>query len=306
MRASAAFRALGTSAIVAVRDASALPDARRLLEDELAAIDAACSRFRPDAELARVAAGAGRPVPASPLLRSALHAALRAARLTDGLVAPTLGVALRAAGYDRDHARLAPTPAPPAFRPAGDWRAIAIDDAAGTVTVPAGVLLDLGATAKALAADRAAEAIAAATGCGVLVALGGDLRLAGPAPEDGWPVLVDDAHDVQTRAAEPLRLRTGALATSSTTRRRWARAGASLHHILDPATGLPAAGPWRTASVAAATCIDANTAATAAILLGDAAPAWLAAHRLPARLVAVDGAVRPLAGWPGARTEAAA
>ena len=90
----------------------------------------------------------------------------------------------------------------------------------------------------------------------------------------------------------------GGLATSGTTRRRWRRGGRTVHHIVDPRTGDIPASRWRTVSVAAATCVDANTASTAAVVLGDAAPGWLAARGLPARLVDVDGAVSTTAGWP--------
>lgn len=118
-------------------------------------------------------------------------------------------------------------------------------------------------------------------------------RLAG-APEEGG--------GRQAGAAEPpgqlVRLASGALATSSVRCRQWRRGGRTLHHIVDPRTGLPAAGPWRTASVAAATCAEANAAATAAIIAGEQAAPWLAAQGLPARLVAHDGAVRLIGGWP--------
>jgi thiamine biosynthesis lipoprotein len=90
----------------------------------------------------------------------------------------------------------------------------------------------------------------------------------------------------------------GGLATSSTTARRWRRGGDVLHHILDPRTGLPPAPVWRTVSVTAATCADANAASTAAIIRGDQAPGWLASLGLPARLVDVDGRVQTVAGWP--------
>jgi thiamine biosynthesis lipoprotein len=133
----------------------------------------------------------------------------------------------------------------------------------------------------------------------VLVSLGGDIAMAGAAPDGGWPVLVAEDHAAPLDGPGPVvRLNGGGLATSSTTVRRWRRGGAELHHIVDPATGLPAAGRWRTASVGAATCVDANAAATAAIVWGERAPAWLAERRLPARLVATDGAVVRVAGWP--------
>ena len=99
-------------------------------------------------------------------------------------------------------------------------------------------------------------------------------------------------------AGQVVRLAAGALATSSIMCRQWRRGGRTLHHIVDPRTGLPAAGPWRTVSVAAANCAEANAASTAAIVAGDQAPAWLAGQGLPARLVARDGSVRFVAGWP--------
>jgi len=183
------------------------------------------------------------------------------------------------------------------------WRQIELDEESGLLSLPAGVRLDLGATAKAWAADRAAAQIAAELGCGVLVNLGGDIAAAGTAPDGGWRVRVQD---VTGRPEEPpvgpaavIAIRSGGLATSSTAARRWRRGGDALHHILDPRSGLPAAPVWRTVSVAAATCADANTASTAAIIRGEAGLAWLAGLGLPARLVAEAGAVVTLGGWPG-------
>jgi thiamine biosynthesis lipoprotein len=159
-------------------------------------------------------------------------------------------------------------------------------------------MLDVGATAKALATDRAAGRIAAALDCGVLVGLGGDIAVAGPVPPGGWRVLVADDHTQSDPASgQGVTINSGGLATSGTARRRWQRGGRVVHHIVDPRTGVPATG-WRTVTVAAGTCVDANTASTAAVVLGAAAPAWLAERRLPARLVADDGTVCPVAGWP--------
>ena len=121
--------------------------------------------------------------------------------------------------------------------------------------------------------------------------------MAGPAPDDGWPVGIADDHAADTASAA-VALRGGGLATSSTTVRAWRRGGRPVHHIVDPATGLPARVVWRTVSVAAATCVDANTAATAAIVRGADAPAWLEELELPARLVAADGDVVTVAAWP--------
>jgi thiamine biosynthesis lipoprotein len=185
------------------------------------------------------------------------------------------------------------------------WRSIGLDPAARRLTVPAGVQLDLGATVKGWAADRAAARIAGWLGCGVLVSLGGDTAVAGEPPGGGWPVRVQDVTGLP--GAEPggpaavVAIREGGLATSSTAARRWRRGGDVLHHILDPRTGVPAVPVWRTVSVAAGSCADANTAATAAVIRGRGAPAWLAGLGLPARLVDVGGGVRAVAGWPADR-----
>ena len=294
---TATWEALGTSAVVAVTDAAALTVARRAVERELAAIDLACSRFREDSELARVHAGAGGPVSIGPLLGEAVAVALEAARRTDGLVDPTVGAALIAAGYDRDFAAL---PADAALRsalPAPGWRSVRLHSERATLQLPAGTRLDLGATAKALAADRAAAAAGhAIPPHGVLVSIGGDLAIAGPPPAGGWPVGIADGHR-DGEVATTVAVRAGGLATSSTTQRRWRRGGSEVHHIFDPRSGLPATVVWRTVSVVAASCVEANTASTAAILLGAAAPAWLKNARLPARLVHRDGTVAGTCGW---------
>ena len=303
MSAAARWAALGSQASLVVSDPLALTAARRAVEAELEAIDLACSRFRADSSLSRLNAGAGRPVRVMPLLFEAIAVALRAAALTDGIVDPTIGRALILAGYDRDFALIAEAPARLVATPVAGWRTVSADPARGTVRIPRGVRLDLGATAKALAADRAAAAAAtAAPGVGVLVNLGGDIAVAGPAPAGGWAVRVADDHRAPPEApGQTLSLDSGGLATSSTTVRRW---GPGAHHIIDPRTGRPAVSPWRTVSVAAATCVDANTASTAAIVLGDDAPAWLATRGLPGRLVDHDGRAHAVADWPRERVAA--
>lgn len=300
-------KALGTFATLLVADPAALAPARDLLTAELAAIDAACSRFRPDSQLSRACAAGGRPVPVSPLFEEALSVALAAARLTGGDVDPTCGQALANLGYDQDFGSArrdtSALTRPPA--PGGGWRGIVLDASRGEVTIPEGVLADLGATAKALAADRAAAQIAAATGCGVLVNLGGDISVAGRPPAEGWLVGIADHAGFDTTtpsvaARQLVTIRDGGLATSSVLGRAWRRGGAWLHHIIDPRTGEPARSCWRTATVAAGTCVDANVASTAAILRGEQAVGWLRELRLPARLVRHDGRVVRVAGWPAA------
>lgn len=303
--AAVRFPALGTTAELLVTDPALLAGAERLLRERLAVVDAACSRFRADSEISRLHRRAGSAVAVSGALFAALEVALRAAERTDGLVDPTVGEAVKGMGYDRDFALVAPDDAAPAIAggAAPGWWRVRLDPRTRQVVLPRGVSLDLGATAKALAADQAAGEIATATGCGVLVALGGDLAAAGSAPEGGWRVTVGDDHSRTDPAHDPLvAVGAGGLATSSVARRTWRRAGRTVHHIVDPRTGDIPAAVWRTVTVAAATCVAANTASTAAIVLGHDAPSWLARHRLPARLVPLSGPAVGVAGWPdGAR-----
>jgi len=296
-----AFPALGTTAVVVCVDDRRSEAALAAVQAEVAAVDAACSRFREDSDLQRVNAAGGTAVVVSPVLVEAVRVALRAAELTDGVVDPTVGTAMGVLGYDRDFASVAATG--PALSitvgPLPGWRTVAVNAAAGTVRVPAGVSLDLGATAKAWCADRAAAAAAAASGTGVLVSLGGDVAVAGPPPPDGWQVRVTDHHiDGDDAPGQTVTVRVGGLATSGVTARRWRRGGRDYHHLIDPTTGSSAESPWRTVSVAAGTCVDANTASTAAVILGARAPAWLEAHGLAARLVGRDGAVVRTPRWP--------
>jgi thiamine biosynthesis lipoprotein len=294
--------ALGSSALLLLTKPDRLPAAAAVLRAELTSIDLACSRFRQDSEISWLHENAGRGVTVSPVLAEALDAALRAAELTDGLVDPTVGAAVSALGYDRDFAAV-PAQGSPADRtpprPAPGWWRLSWNPSRREVVLPRGIELDLGATAKALAADRAAARAAAATDCGVLVDLGGDLRSAGTTPDGGWLVaLADDHRNALADPDQTIALDTGGLATSSTAVRSWRLADSAHHHIVDPRTGQNPAPVWRTVTVAADSCLDANTASIAAIVLGADAPDWLAERGLPARLVALDGRVTRTPGWP--------
>ncbi|HKF75614.1 MAG TPA: FAD:protein FMN transferase [Candidatus Dormibacteraeota bacterium] len=303
--AAAGWQALGTWVRVVVTGDGDAAAARRAVEALLDAVDRACSRFRDDSELGALNRAEGRWLEVSPLLLEALEAALWAAATTGGAVDPTVGRALRTAGYDRDFAAVPSSGAPTAMRhePVPGWRAVELDRAPGRARLAPGVEVDLGSTAKALAADRAAPAArAAARASGALVSLGGDIAVAGRPPGNGWPVLVAEDCSMPVDAeGEVVLIADGGLATSSTRARRWTRGGVELHHIIDPATGAPARGPWRTATAAAESCLAANAAATAAIVMGARAADWLEERGLPARLVGTDGSVVTVGGWPEER-----
>ncbi len=298
---SASFPALGTTARILVTDHAALDEASEEVRAEVAAIDAACSRFRPDSELSALNDGAGGPVQVSALFLDALDVALRAARATGGKVTPTVGSAMRLLGYDRDFSEVNKKGGALQLEAVSlpGWRAARVDRATSSVQVPEGVELDLGATAKAFCSDRAARAAVARAGGGVLVSLGGDIAVAGATPGGGWPVRVTHNHaDPIDAPGQTVTVPAGGLATSSTTVRRWERDGRTLHHLVDPSTGRSARGCWQTVSVAAGSCVDANIASTAAIIMGSDALRWLELQGLPARLVDNAGAVTVVAGWP--------
>ena len=235
------------------------------------------SRFRPGSELNRVNASTSRLVPVSPLFSRVLEVALGAAAATKGLVDPTLGAALQAAGYDRDFAALADTHGPAGFTEPGDWRAIR---PLGRLLVrPPGTILDLNGVVKALTVD---EALALLPGKG-FVAAGGDVTTRG-------------ATTVGLPGGESVRLLEGGLATSGRTNRRWLRAGSPQHHLIDPRTGRPSSSRWLEVTVAAESCLAADVAAKAAFLHGEHGPAWLDERGLPGRFVA-RGEVVVNAAW---------
>jgi FAD:protein FMN transferase len=295
------FGALGTYVYVATRDPAELAAARRLTEAVLVEVDRTCSRFRDDSDLVRANASAGHWVQVDPLLVAAVAVAVDAARATEGIVHPLLGRQLVSWGYDRDYGELTDTgPAtPPAAPGPRSWAALGLADDA--LRVPEGTALDLGSTGKAFAADLVAATLAGELTTSAIVSVGGDLAVARP-DGDAWPVAVSGRLD---EPAVIVWLERGGLATSNTEVRRWTRAGTAYHHLIDPRTGAPATTPWTTASCLGTTSVAANTASTAAIVLGADAPAWLDAHDVTARLVTGDGTVRRTGAWP-AEGEAAA
>ena len=289
----------GGYAHLLVTEPEVLKSARVIVDAVVEDVDRAASLFRDDSELSRLNRSRNGSMRVSACLYELLQSALRAAETTNGAVDLTVGVAVQR------HAARAPASDPTAssVRTVStvrrhSWRALRLDPQQRSVDVPDGIELDLGASAKAVTADLAARAVANQTGCGVLVNLGGDLAIAGAAPTGGWPIRIADDHRNDNGPGLTVALSTGGLATSSTTVRGWWSGDRWLHHIVDPVTGWPARVVWRTVSVAAGSCLEANAAAMAAIVMGHNAPVWLTARRHPSRLVAADGSVTTLGAWP--------
>lgn len=298
--ATSTFEAIGTTNSVLVTRPEVLPEAVEIAQRHLREVDRAVSRFRPDSEVSLLAARARRaPAEAfvSPTFAAYLRAALRVARLTGGLVDPTVGSALVAEGYDADLDVVRSRQPFHQVRVAGvpHWHTVHLNVSARRVSVAPGTLLDLGASAKAYAADSIAALLAESLPGGFVVNLGGDIAVSGELPPRGWPVGIEDA----SGSVRQVVTSTGqAIATSSTQLRVWDTDDGPRHHIVDPRTGHTAPSVWSQVSCAAATCLEANAASTAAIVLGAEAPVWLTSQGIPARLETPDGHVLTTPGWP--------
>lgn len=255
-----AFACMGTTVRLLGPAAAPLERVRGGIEE----LAARLTRFDPGSELSVLNRDPREVVPASALLRRAVSAALLGARRTGGLADPTLLGALEDAGYATSRVGAKPASLAAAMRVAplrrpagagGRWRDVRVDHAAGTITRPPGLRLDLGGSAKGLAADWAARQLAAygrfAVDCG------GDVR-------------VGAAHDIAIRGThETVRVTDAAVATSGLDRRVWQRQdGSYAHHLLDPATGEPAWTGLTAATALAATALEAEALAKAALLAG--------------------------------------
>jgi thiamine biosynthesis lipoprotein len=295
------FRAIGTTATVVVQDADVADEAARLLAADLEEIDLACSRFRPDSELQTVHAHAGATVEVGDLLFEALLVAVDAAERTGGVVDPTVGNAIAALGYDADLDVVLARPAgpPPALGSVAGYAHVQLNPFDRTVRIPRGVRLDLGSTAKALAADRSAARIARTVGSGALVSLGGDVAVSGAAPAGGWAVgIARDSSAPAGSVDQVVAITCGGLASSATSVRTWKAGDREVHHILDPRTGDTVAPYWVLVSATGASCVDANVVTTAAVVWGPDALDRLAGFEQSVRLVRADGEVFSVNGWP--------
>jgi thiamine biosynthesis lipoprotein len=281
--ASTTFRAMGTEITTVVPATSPERVVKGVFEgvtDIFVREEQRFSRFRGDSELISVNANAGRWTNVSAGFERLARFSLRQAERTEGLFDPTVLHAMIAAGYDRDYdevlvgARVALHPP----QPCGSWAEI--DMRPGGLRLPAGVGLDFGGVAKGWTADLAAEAAARSGVPWVLVSAGGDLRIAGDCV--GIDVAIEDPW-VATEEAARVRLRSGALASSSMTRRAW---GPGLHHVIDPRTGAPSDAAALQATVWAPTCAEAETLATWAILTGPTA-----LDSVPGAVATADGSL---------------
>jgi thiamine biosynthesis lipoprotein len=276
------FRAMGTDVRCIAPASPAFDRAAEVVRTIFEREERRFSRFRGDSELARVNAAAGSWVDVSEPFADVVGFALSAWRRTEGRFDPTLLGAMIAAGYDRDFdeilagARDALNP----VQPAGRADEVELDGR--RLRLPDGVGLDLSGVVKGWTVDRTTHAALSAGLPWILVEAGGDLRLEGSVPNGGLEIAVEDPQAPDTEIGR-MTISDGALATSCVTKRAW---GPDLHHLIDPSTGMPAAGPVLQATVWAPTCAEAEVRSKDALLLGEE---YL--RRAPALLVLREGPV---------------
>ncbi|HET7513929.1 MAG TPA: FAD:protein FMN transferase [Gaiella sp.] len=300
--ASHRFRAMGSDVQVLLPEGAGGVDAVEALFEEW---EDALSRFRPGSELSRLNDRAGAPVRVGPILLAAVEASLDAACATGGLFDPTLRHELVRMGYDRTFEALDGGAPPSTVRPQGGgaWRRVVVDRDDATVTLPAGTGFDLGGIAKGMAVDAALELLAALGADAALVSAGGDLAVRGlPPGRRAWPVLVGSDPD-----GPVVPLVRGALATSGKERRHWKQGRTERHHLVDPATGEPAAGGLRRVTAVGGSCRAAEVGATAAFVAGRRLGATVLARLgLAGMLVTETGGASCVGRWPGGGLEHAA
>ncbi|MBU6424535.1 MAG: FAD:protein FMN transferase [Chloroflexota bacterium] len=237
-RVERTFRAMGTSMrfIAYAADAAGGQRALEAAEERTRSIEARFSRFIASSELSRLNAFVGSPVAVSRDMAEVLGLALEQHHATGGLFDPAILPDLERAGYDRTFDEIDPDAARPG--PSAHATFADLEWDGRTVRTPHGMRIDLGGIVKGWTADRIADQLARVGP--VLVDLGGDIAVRGTPPgESAWTVAVEDPAAGPALAA--LRVTTGAIATSGTYRRRWTGAAGTMHHLIDPRTGRPAA-----------------------------------------------------------------
>ena len=305
---------MGTDALIVCvgRDADTWCEMGRT---QVAELEHRWTRFDRSSELSALNAAAGTgPFPLSSPTFELVAAALEAWRCTSGYFDPTVGAAVVAAGYDRSYEQVCRVRPPPSGEPAPGPVGIELDPERRTVTLPAGVAIDLGGIGKGRAADLTARRLLDLGAEGACVDLGGDLALAGRPPDgEAWTIGVDEWGHASTPDVEELgepggpdgrgrmlRVARGAVATSSTAGRRWRTSAGPAHHLIDPATGRPSTSGVRTVTVLAAEAMWAEVVAKAVLIAGpDRGLELLCASGACGFLVDDDGRRQTTADLPG-------
>ena len=253
-------------------------------EQRIAELEQRWSRFLPSSEVSALNRNAGRALRVSPDTIELVRRALHARRATGGLFEPTVLGSLLRAGYDRSLESIVPSAEPVTSDLVANADAIEIDG--DRVRLPAGTGFDPGGIGKGLAADVVTRELLDAGAGGVCVNLGGDIRVAGVAPNgNAWTI--DVRHPEFDEPVARLGVHDGAVATSTTLLRRWTVRGVERHHLIDPRTGRPSESHRRFATVVAGYAWAADVLAKA-LVLETGADAFALLRRSGAEALVID------------------
>lgn len=294
--ARSSFRAMNTEiAVLSPTAGRVFEDAVEKTREIFDRVESHLSRFRPDSELSVLNRSGGTSLAVSPLLFHAISTAIAAAHSTDGLFDPTILPALEAAGYDRSFERISAGTVTRETAVLPNYRTVMLDDASWTVRLEPGQRLDLGGIGKGLAVDLALEATAFLPDrC---INAGGDIAVRGtPDMDTGWTVELEDPG---IDAAATVLVHDAAVATSTIRKRRWSTGDEERHHLIDPRTGRSSESPFRTVTVVAVACAQADVAAKTALLMGESGIAFLEERGLHGIAVRRDGSTVSTSRWPG-------
>jgi thiamine biosynthesis lipoprotein len=255
-----------------------------VVADEARRVERRYSRYRDDNLVHRINHAGGAPVEVDEEMAALLDYAAACHAWSDGRFDITTGALRRAWRFDGREIEPDVAAVGAALEHVG-WTRVTWRD--HTLVMPAGMEIDLGGIGKEYAVDRAVALAARTARCAVLVNFGGDLAVTGPRRDDApWRIGVDDPDRTGETVLDRIELERGGLATSGDARRYVTWRGVRLGHLLDPRTGYPVAGAPRSVTVVAATCLEAGTLATIAMLHGPEAGPFLAArgvlHRIHA------------------------
>ena len=291
------FKAIGTTAEVVINGSKQIDRAVQILKMQLDELDRAASRFRDDSEVSILKSG--NPAVVSPLLFEILEIAQWAYNVSCKKLNPFIGNSLVSLGYDRDFEEIETLSGKYLENNVvKDFDSIVLNKKTRLVKIDPGTVLDLGCIAKAFASDKASKSIADDLKCDVLVSLGGDVSVQNSLGCTRWPIGIADRSGDINGVEEVIEISEGGLATSGTVSRSWGNGEVLNHHIIDPLTGQSVGTPFRTVSVHAKDALNANVAATTALIMGEASIEWLNASELDARLVTEEGKIVKLNRWP--------
>lgn len=287
------FRAMGSDVHLVVVDGpqSSLAVGRARIDE----LEQRWSRFRADSEITELNERAGEPVLVSDDTVALVSRAIDAWRFTGGSFDPTVLGPLLRAGYDRTFDEVHTSPA------SGSSSLLVgctdIEVLGNMITIPAGIGFDPGGIGKGLTADLVADELHRAGAAGVCVNMGGDVRVIGAGPDSaGWTIAVE--HPWLAAPLVQVGIADGAIATSTTLRRRWVVDGQQRHHLIDPATGEPSATDLNLVSVIAGNAWAAEVLAKAVLIRGSAHPFDLVdGSGAQALVVRDDGAVVVSSGF---------